>query len=110
MRTQIQNKQRQSVQLNVNPQMLQTFRLLAMPNGELERLISEKAQTNPFIEILPPRPNRRMSAGLSRQIAAGLSTELLGYKLKAKTTSEEAIWEELKFSVDDPKVKKRCNS
>ncbi|CAM4221892.1 RNA polymerase factor sigma-54 [Paenibacillus macerans] len=106
MRTQIQNKQRQSVQLNVNPQMLQTFRLLAMPNGELERLISEKAQTNPFIEILPLRPNRRMSAGLSRQIAAGLSTELLGYKLKAKTTSEEAIWEELKFSVDDPKVKK----
>ncbi|RRJ64100.1 RNA polymerase sigma-54 factor [Paenibacillus oralis] len=106
MHTQIRTKQNQSAQLNVNPQMLQTFRLLAMPDGELERLVSEKAQTNPFIEILPPRPNRRMSASLSRQTAAGLSAELLGYKLKARKTREEEIWEELKFSVDDPVVKK----
>ncbi|MGZ7443146.1 RNA polymerase factor sigma-54 [Paenibacillus sp. TH7-28] len=106
MRTQIQTKQNQSAQLNVNPQMLQTFRLLAMPDGELERLIREKAYTNPFIEILPPRSNRRMSASLSGQATMGLATEFLGYKLKAKTTREEEIWEELKFGVDDPAVKK----
>ncbi|MCM3700173.1 RNA polymerase factor sigma-54 [Paenibacillus macerans] len=106
MRTQIQTKQNQSAQLNVNPQMLQTFRLLAMPDGELERLIREKTYTNPFIEILPLRSNRRMSASLSGQATMGLSTELLGYKLKAKTTREEEIWEELKFGVDDPAVKK----
>lgn len=106
MRIQIQTKQNQSAQLNVNPQMLQTFRLLTMPDGELERLVSEKARTNPFIEILPLRSNRRISASLSGQTAASLSAELLGYKLKAKTTREEAIWEELKFGADDPAVKK----
>lgn len=106
MHIQIQTKPNPSAQLNVNPQMLQTFRLLAMPDGELERLVSEKAQTNPFIEILPPRPNGRASASLFGQTAAGLSTDLLGYKLKAQTTREEAIWEELKFGVDDPAVNK----